>query len=262
MKGSHALIVAIVLGIGGALLNSLYLHKKSAGGKTVDFVGIADNVTVNPGEPLLKKDLVPVPIPADHVGNLQDLAYRYDDELGSVIGQSVSRPLKHGSLVLRDHLRTPRTELSFSDRKPPPMHGKRAMFVPVDARVFISSLVEPGDWVDFLVARSLVPTPTPAASGNPEESDNPNAANRPEPAGPTQIIGPFEVLSVGTRLGRTEVLQSASIRRTQENVITVSVEVSKDGTLEGQAQKLADMLAAANSQFVGILLHDRKGNQE
>ena len=50
MKGIHGLIVAIGLGIAGAVFNFSYLSRKSADVERIDFIGIKPDVTVEHGE--------------------------------------------------------------------------------------------------------------------------------------------------------------------------------------------------------------------
>lgn len=130
------------------------------------------------------------------------------------------------------------------------------MWVPVDARTFVASLVVPGDMVSFIVPKyaGTAPTPAPAEPG-PDGKPLPKPV--PTASGPsTEIIGPFKILSIGNRLGSTEVLRTAKMPQLQENVMTVSVKVI-NGELEPRAQRLYLTLSTSGQQ-VGVLLHPRQ----
>ena len=71
-----------------------------------------------------------------------------------------------------------------------------------------------------------------------------------------EIIGPFRVLSLGNRLGSSEVMQANHIPQVQENVMTISVQVVGD-ELEPKAKKLWEALRRTNFRGVGVLLHPR-----
>lgn len=267
MRGIHGLVLAIGLGIAAALFNYAYLNMRSKDVEKVSFVGIARDRTIDRGARLTDDDLVPVGIPAKWVGNLDDFAVLYADRQ-TVIGETVARTVIGGTLLLEQDLRTPPPELKFSENLPEGVE-ERAMFVPVDARAFVPTLVEPGDLVDFLVAKSRLGLPTPATPVMPDEPGNPDqpadAAEPSEPpetsraasGGPTELIGPFKVLSLGNRLGSADVLRAARIPQVQENVMTISVHVI-NGELEPKAQKLAGLIQATDFRLVGILLHNRQ----
>ena len=73
MKGIQGLIVAVGLGIAGAL-NWAYLASRSSQDATVSFVGIKNGQTVNRGEILRDDHFVELSIPERWVGNLKDFA--------------------------------------------------------------------------------------------------------------------------------------------------------------------------------------------
>ena len=154
MKAIHGLIIAIFLGIAAALFNFAYLNRRARDVvETVDFIAVKPKVTINRGDKLSDNKLTRVSIPKASIGNLDKLAYRYKS-LPTVIGEPVWRTLPESSLLLRDDLRTPPQQLELEE-------GERAMFIPVDNRAFVPSLLVPGDKVTFLVAK-LQSAPTPA----------------------------------------------------------------------------------------------------
>lgn len=248
MKSVQGLLIAVALGLAGAVFNWFYLEHRSRDVEKVAFIGIKDGVTIRHGDLLRDDQLVPVDIPRSAIGNLQDFAYYYRDK-ATVIGQSPKRAYVGGELLLRQDMRTPPTELKLSGR------DQRALSIPVDTSSFVPSLVVPGDKVDFLVSR-------PEALGVPTPADGTEeAAPRAAPRGGSEIIGPFRVLSLGNRLGSSEVMQAAHIPQVQENVMTISVEVVGD-ELEPKAKHLWDMLRRTNFRGVGVLLHPKSDREE
>ena len=92
MKGIHGLILAILLGVAGAVFNFLYLVSRSSEVKMAGFVGIADGKNVKRGQRLTDSHLVRVDIPARDAESLKNFAYS-DDARSSLIGQRVcARP--------------------------------------------------------------------------------------------------------------------------------------------------------------------------
>ena len=265
MKGIQGLILAIGLGVVGALLNLAYLHNRSSDEKNINFIGIASDATINRGEVLREDQLVPVGIPERWVGNLRDFALLYDTRQ-TVIGSPAWRTIVGKTLLLAEDLKTPPQELKLGE-------NERAMWIPVDTRGFVPSLVLPGDTVSFIASRSQMGAPTPAKP--PEQPGADGAGNElaSAPTGPTEIIGPFTILSLGNRLGSPEVMRAAKIPQVQENVMTIAVKVIKVKKnpddpkspeyeeLEEKAATLWKVLQATNFRQVGVLLHERKTNK-
>ena len=79
MKGIQGLIVAVVLGLAGAAANFYYLNTEAQKKDMVAFIGIKKGVIIGRGDKLTEDKLVKVEIPANHVGNLKDFAYLWDD---------------------------------------------------------------------------------------------------------------------------------------------------------------------------------------
>jgi len=254
MKSSHALILAVLLGVLGVLLNYLYLRNKVKEiGNKVDFVGIASEV--KPGERLLTKHLEKIPIPTGQAEILDKFAFRYVD-VETVINKPVSRRLVEGSLLLEDDLKTPPPELKLGE-------NELAWPIPVDTRAFVPSLIRPGDEVWFLGAATPVAVPTPATEEPIPESGS-NEAEALSPTGPlvtpgsSRIIGPFTVLALGNRLGSAEVMRAAKIRQVQENVMLVKVVMDEQGRLESPANELLGLLEATGSRPLGYFWRPRR----
>ena len=250
MKGVQGLILAIGLGVAGALFNWAYLYNRSRDVEKINFIGIAPGATINRGEVLREDQLVPVGIPERWVGNLKDFALLYDTRQ-TVTGSPVWRTIGGETLLLAEDLKTPPQELKLGE-------GEKGMWISVGTRAIVPSLVMPGDTVSFVVSRSQVGAPTPAKP--PEQPGGEGAGNEPAsaPTGPMEIIGPFRVLSLGNRLGSPEVMRAAKIPQVQEMILTVAVKVV-GGQLEPKAQKLLQANNANN--IVGILLDERKTNK-
>ncbi len=235
MKGLQGLVIAIVLGLAATVLNWFYLVRQSQQVERVAFIGVRSDQYVERGERLRNEHLVAIQIPRNAVGNLRDFAVP-DAARATVLGQAVSRPLHGGSLLLQADLDTPPPKLSLGQ-------NERIMWIPVDSRSYVPSLITPGDMVTFKVAR-MAPTP----AGGPA---NPETARPAAPPGPVERIGPFKVLSVGNRLGSAEVMQAAKIPQMQENVLGISITPE----VEARADRLWAMVQATDFRSVGIEKH-------
>ena len=284
MKGIQGLLVAITLGIAGAIFNFAYLSTRDV--ERVYFIGIKPGVTVARGDQLLEDHLEKVGIPRDTKGNLEEFAILFSAR-NTVINQNVWRQLNGGSLLLRDDLKTPPGEISFGSKDgAKDGASERAVGVPIDTRKFVPSLVVPGDWVTFIIpgVGDTMPTPAidpdadpqpatgPAAGATPAPAAAAPAAGRPagtvtsRPAAPTParpsqmgmgLVGPFKVLSIGNRLGSIDVMKAARVPQLQENVMMILVKVDESGRLEPKAEQLVRVLDRTNSQPLCYLLHPR-----
>ena len=260
MKGIQGLIVAVGLGVAGALLNFFYLSSKAHEKDMVSFIGIKRDVVIGRGERLVPDHLVEVGIPKDAVGNLAEIAMLWS-ELGAVENRTTWRTLSDGSLLLRTDLKTPPPELELGK-------DETAMWIPVDSRAFVPSLLKPGAMVSFTFpadprapTRAVPPAAAPSGAAPPAaglqpkpEAADASPADPPGLADKPDKIGPFRVLSVGNRLGDTEVMRAAKIPQMQENVLTIRVSKSIAGE-EERADKLWNRLQAVNFRQVGIILH-------
>jgi hypothetical protein len=223
MKGITGIIVAVALGIAGALANLFYLHSEAQKVETVSFIGVKKSV--NSGERLVEDNLLEVKIPADHVGNLPQYAYRWE-AVKSVTGSPVWRPLdcSNGAvLLLHSDIQTPHKELVLNK-------GERAECVPVP-RNFVTAHINPGDKVSFRFWNSSPATaPTravkesaPAPTGS-EPTPAPEAQEAVTvPSEPGDPIGPFVVMAVGNRLDSVEVTKAAKIPQLQENILVLRI---------------------------------------
>jgi hypothetical protein len=257
MKGIQGLILAVGLGIAGAVFNWAYLISRTSEKVNVYFIGVKPNVTLNSGDKIKPEHIELVGLPKDAVGNLKDFAVPFETnssvDTQSVVGQTVWRVIQGGRLLLQDDLKTPPPELRLEP-------GEEAMFVPIDSRSTITSLIVPGDQVLFLVSKTVPGKPTPAVPSTPAAAagepipDPANAENPNGPPGPIEKIGPFKVLSIGNRLGSAEVMKANRISQQQENVMMISVK-SKD---DQKALYLQSRLEATNYRQVGVRLVPRR----
>lgn len=261
MKGIQGLILGLGVGVAAALFNWAYISRATGDVEAVAFVGIAPNKDLDAGHILSEEDLVAVAIPPIPARRLKDFAYLYADRK-SVLGLRVTRPVPGGSLLLQDDLRPPPPRLRFGGQ-PAGNTEEIAMFIPIDTRTIVPSLLEPGDMVSFIVS-----APTPAGLGNPPAGANPGgpnppqnpAANPPESQGGPQVIGKFKVLAVGNRLTSVEAHRAYQLPQSQENILTISVKL-EGGRLEPKAERLWKMLEATNFRQVGVILHSREASQ-
>jgi hypothetical protein len=258
MNGSKAaLIVAAVLGLAGAGLNYFYLSEKARDVEKIAFIGIREGAIIHPGDRLAESHFVPIAIPKANIGDLSHVAVRYSDR-ATVEGMPAVRLYTGGELLLRSDLRTPPPELALN------RENERAMWIPVDTRTFVPSLVNPGDSVSFLVGD--VPTPAnpdreynvdgSLVEGSPAD-DSSETVLPALPAGSrAELIGPFKVLSLGNRLGSAEVHKASGLPQLQENVMTISVTVQGD-QLDTNAAKLWNLLRQSGFRQAGVVLHPR-----
>ncbi|HVW36913.1 MAG TPA: hypothetical protein VHB99_06395 [Pirellulales bacterium] len=241
MKGMPGLASALILGLLAAGLNWFYLDRKSREFEKVSFVSIAPETLVHPGETFTRSHFAEMPVPEAAARKLEGVAVLWKD-LDTVVGMNAVREFSGDELLLRTDLETPPAELQLAE-------DERALWIPVDQKSFVASLVVPGDEVDFLVPRRQV-------LGAPVSTDGTQAPT-PAAGGRTQIIGPFKVLSIGNRLGKTNVLNAARLPQLQENIITVRVKMN-GAFLDEDAERLLDALQAANYREVGLLLRPRQ----
>lgn len=242
MKGIRGLIIAIGLGIAGALCNWSYLASRVNQEQTVGFVGIKQGKTINRGEIFRDEDLVEIKIPLRWVGDLKEVAVLADaGGRETVPGQRAWRTMTGERILLREDLTTPPEESRELNLE----EGETAMWVPVDTRTFVPSLLKPGDRVTFKVAKPSGPTP----------------AGRGAAPGPFEDIGPFTILALGNRLGRADLMRSAKMPLYQENVLMIRVS-SHVPDEKKNADHLLELLQATNFRMVGVVLHSRKDEKQ
>ena len=250
MKNIYGLLLALGLGVAGGMFNWAYLAGKARNQEMVSYIGLGADV--ERGQRLDESQLAAVSLPRLAAGNLDQFAIPWSARQ-SVIGQTIARFRKAGSMLLQDDLNTPPPEIKLKE-------GEGLTWIPVDSRTFVPSLVVPGDQVSFLVLPPVpgrvVPTEGDPAAGG----DVPQLA---APPGTVDTVGPFRVLSLGNRLGSTEVLKAAKMPQLQETVLGISVKVDKNGRLDDpQAAQLLKLLNANNFRPMGVMWESQHGRRK
>ncbi|MCR9118929.1 MAG: hypothetical protein NXI22_18500 [bacterium] len=229
MKGATGIIVALVVGALGVVLNWVYLQNKTADYDTVSFIGIRDGETINPGDRIETQHLDRVTLPQKHAGNLKDFAVLWTS-LQTVVGEYATKKYQSGDMIFLKDLRTPPPELKLEP-------GTDLLVLPVDTQRVIPEFINPGDNITFLVANhqsALGADPAPGAN--------------------TEMIGPFIVGSVGNRLGSVDVMKGG--RRAPAQQRQIGIIVKREGNAYGpQAMKLLDRLHSGDNQNIGVALH-------
>ena len=115
--------------------------------------------------------------------------------------------------------------------------GEVLRWVPVDQRTFAPDHINPGDLVKFIVVTS--------ASRSVREND-------PQALTDSSEFGPFEILTLGNRRGRKEILKLRGGSVGQENLIGIRVKESdRSGT---EAERLFSALQRTGNQGVQVVL--------
>jgi hypothetical protein len=174
------------------------------------------------------------------VGNLNEFGTRWS-AANSVIGSSMSRYRTAGSLLLQEDTKTPPPEIKLGP-------GEGLVWLPVDTRTFVPSMVVPGDQISFLVPSAPAGVRSIVAS-DPAAKDLQQAA----PSEPFTTIGPFTVLSMGNRLGSAEVLKATKISQLQENVMGVKARVDENHKIQDAlVAKLLAVLGSTNYRPLAV----------
>lgn len=246
MKGVPGIVLALGLGLGGALLSWFYLERLAGREARVGFIGIRSNVQLNAGEAISADHIVRVDVPRSGVGNLEQVAPLWDYQ-STVVGQTSNRSYRGGELVLYQDIRTP-GQRDLNEKLGP---DEVAIWLPVDPRTFNASRVNPDDDVSFLIPRlpggsmgSLSPIP---------ETD----PVQPLTGIGSDIIGPFRILEIGNRTGRTDVFRAAGNRGGNETSITIVAKLV-NGRLEAKAERITEYLRTTRSQGLQVMLHSKK----
>lgn len=235
MKGAQGLIVAVFFGLLGIALNWVYLQNKLRDADTVQFLGIADGVSIKTGDLIQEADLVPVPVPEFNAKKLKPFVYLYAD-VNTIAGTRSTRVLEGGELFTRHDYRTPPPELELKE-------NERLIWVTVSNSGFVPSLLNPGDQITF-----IIPTPTRNSTG----AANPAAAT----AVAYEEVGPFRIKTLGNRLGSKAVMDADHTPQVQERDIGIII-VEENGKKEPKAVKLLELLARSNRRDVSIQLDQR-----
>lgn len=242
MKGAPGIVLAVFLGLVGAVLNWVYLENKTKDTTGIVFLGIKDGVEIRPGQPLKSNQFVAVKIPGRHAQNLKDFVYLYEDR-ATLENTFSTKEYQGGELVLRADYRTPPAELNLED-------NEEMFFVAVDSRKFVPSLFNPGDSVYFEIpAITSQPTRTPEV---------PPIANDPLTAiSGAERIGPFRIKSLGDRLGSLEVMKATRRAPVQERQVGIVINTTKPEEVE-RAARLRQRLNGRDYRNIDIILTGKK----
>ncbi len=249
MKPMHGIILAIGLGIAGALFNFAYLTKMSGEFEVIEFVGIKDGTTISPGDRLTLADLEPVPIPMASVEELDKVAIRYS-ATEAIKTLTVWRLLTGPTLLFKDDL-DPTLPREFDLEENEAIVG-----ISVSPGTYVPSLVDPGDEVSFVISTSRLNWPTPAVQPDAEQADGAEegTADPPPPPGATRTIGKFTVTRVEPRPGTAAAIAANRMRSSRSNMIKIRFAVAEDGTpLDRKVQTLFDLLHASGARVIAVI---------
>lgn len=238
MKGAPGLILAVFLGLVGAVLNWIYLENKTRDVDSVSFLGIKEGVEILPGQQMRGSHFAEVKIPQRHAKNLKGFVYLYEDR-ATLEKTPSTQDYNGGELVLRSAIRTPPAELKLES-------NEEFFCVPVDSRKFVPALFNPGDWIAF-----EFPALTPQATRTPSE---PAPENDPAAVvtGPERI-GPFRIKSLGDRLGSLDVMKATRRAPMQERQLGIVIDTTKPEEVD-RAARLRSRLASGDYRNIDVIL--------
>jgi hypothetical protein len=222
MHGVKGLIIAVVLGILGVILNIAYLVDKTSKDEMVDFIGIKEGASVKRGEKLKPDDVAKISIPLKHAGNLKTLGIPFD-QYNTIKSEPALRNLSSNQFVVRDDFIPVRDA-----QRPGP--NEKLIGVPVDTRSFVASLLSPGDRVIF----------------KPMQTSDPTPARRPGDDSPSvdlsKPLGPFVVYSIGNRTSSYETWTAGRKQQTQDSTLVIRIDDKPENAeLERRLQAVLQM---------------------
>lgn len=240
MKGVQGLLLSLGLGLAGAICNWMYLERLAGKEHRVSFIAIRADQQINVGDILREDQLVKIDLPLSAVGNLDQVASRWDQR-SLVIGFPSTRSFRGGELVLQQDTRTP----GAKDLNEKIGKNEVALWIPIDMRTFNSSRVNPNDEVSFVLPRLGGPTQMPASD-----------AQAPSINSTSEIVGPFRILEIGNRTGRPEVQRAAGARQTIDSSITVVAKL-ENGHLDAKSERITEYMRSSKSQGLQVILHPK-----
>ena len=246
MKGVQGIVIAVALGIVGAVCNWFYISKQARDFKKVSFVAIDSSAQINLGDKFLDKHFERVDIPLRTVGNLEKVAVLWEDR-GTVVGMAATKSYVGGEILLGQDLKTP----AQGDLGRLLGEDEVAYPVPVDPRVFVPDNFNPGDRVEFFLPQYIKSRPARVSVSS--EFSRKNTEN---------IVGPFRILALGNRKGTRQVREAFRQRSKQEHVITVSL-TFRNRSFDEKANHLFRLLTQAGGRGLQVITHSvkNKGTQ-
>jgi hypothetical protein len=250
MKGVPGLIVSVVLGLVGAFCGWFYLNQEAKQMEMIEFIGIADDVRINPGDKFKDIHFMKISIPRSNVGNLDASAPKFS-ELNTVVGKSANRSHVTGEILLYQDLRTA-PSMTLAELLG---ESEVARSITVDTRTFVPPLVVAGrDFVSFIIPGPTRSVPTPLAADG--SGGAPAGGGAASPAD-LEVVGPFRVIGLGNRLGSSETLRAAGVSQVQESVMTIGLKF-ENNKFDDMGRKLEAAVQRIGNQPLGVLVHSSK----
>ncbi len=239
MKGAPGIVVAIFLGLLGAVLNWVYLDAKTKDVDSVSFLGVREGASIQVGEPFRHQHFIEVRIPRMHARHLEDFVYLYKDE-ATIVGTRATQAYRGGELIHREDYVTPSSSLALKK-------DEMLFWISVDPRSIVPELIVPGDRIRFdfpNVNRSVTRS---ALEAGLEPAVVPQAFEE---------IGPFTVKTLGNRLGRVEVMRANRQSPAQEQKIGIVINQT-DAEELARFDKLRERVLTGDYRNVGVTLLSR-----
>lgn len=235
MKGFPGVMIAAGLGLLGAILNWFYISQQAADYEKVAFVAVKSGASMKVGDKFSESQLMKVEIPRAHLSNLDKIAIPWSERY-AVIGDTAKKVYVGDELIFQSDLRSTGVKRPIELLR----DNEVAISVAVNTGSFVSSRVNPGDFISFAVPKLTVAAPRAVSSGQSSSSD-------------TELVGPFRILMVGNRTGSPNAFKASGGSARQENVITVSVKY-ENGQFEAKAKRLFEIKQLFGSEQVQVVL--------
>lgn len=232
MKGMQGIVIASALAIVGAVCNWFYIMQQARDLERDGFIAISADASVQLGTKFEEKHFMKVSIPKNNLGNIEQVAVPWSN-MEAVLGDRAPRLYEPGELLLRHDLMHPPVEPINEQLGP----EETLETILVDPNGFNSSLINPHDWVSFSFVTA--------------GSEDGVAANQLE------VVGPFEVLSLGNRRGRIDLLKAKGRSAGQENLIGIRV-LYENGRMKAEYERLFKLYRLAPKASVHVVLHSDK----
>lgn len=222
MQNSVGIIVALILGALGTILNWLYLSGKAKSLETQSFLAISSTNEIGAGTEFKPEHFMEVKIPKIHAQGLDSTAFLYED-LPTIVGTKAVKSYQAGDILLRQDVRTPPLDFELAP-------NETTLTITVTR---ISLGIKPGDQISF-----FFPTSAPVTGTNSDENQ----------------IGPFKIAAIGNQIGSSEVAKAYRLQQTQSNQLTIICRM-EGGKIETRAQELLKRVSE-NPRDVYVFEHN------
>lgn len=240
MRGAPGIVVALFLGLLGAVLNWVYLDNKTKDVDSISFLGVREEASIQVGEPFRHQDFVEVRIPRGHAKHLEDFVYLYKDE-ATIVGTRATQAYRGGELIHREDYVTPSSKLVLKK-------NEILFWISVDPRSIVPELIVPGDRIWFYFPN--VNRTVARAAG--DVGIDPDGIVPPA----VEDIGPFTVKTLGNRLGRVEVMRANRQSPAQEQKIGIVIDQT-DPEEVARFDKLKERVLTGDYRNVSVSLLSR-----